>query len=116
MRPGPPPFQPFCLSLVNNEDSLNFARLHDTEEDGAAEISINELKEVKLKKWKEIILDSDLLNKTVGHCINEKHVMNHDNNEIFTNEEIEHLTLGRYCNHYAAGAVRPLKLTRCTSD
>ncbi len=100
MMPGPP-FQAFCLSLVvKNNSTLKFSRVHDTEEDGVADISMKELVEVKSRKRKDILLDSDFFNKTVGHCIDGKYLVSHCNNETFTNEEIEHLTLGSYCNPY----------------
>ncbi len=124
MRPGPPPLRPFCSSRVN-VGGLNFARLRDTEEDTAAEVSVNELKEVKLKKWKEMVLDSGLLNTTaVEHSIEEKYLEDHiHNGEIFTDEEIERqppLALGHYRkhspNHYVASAIHLIKLTGSSSD
>ncbi len=127
MRQGPTPLQPFCSSRVNI-GGLNFAMLRDTEEDGVAEISVNELKEVKLKKWKMMLMDSDLLNKAVEHCIEEKHLEDDSyNGEVFAVEEIEQqppLALG-HChrehspNHYvaaAAAAIHPITLTESSSD
>ncbi len=118
MRPGPPPLRPFC-SLLANYGGLNFAWLHGTGEDGAAEISLNELKDVKLKEWKDMMLDLGLLNKTTAHCMEETYLEGHSHkDEIFVDENIEQqprLALGHYCNyvpnHYVAIAIHSIRFT-----